>query len=56
MGGSQLNKPVVGIAGRGTSAYLLGASDGGIFNYGATFYGSAGGSPLNKPVVGIAAT
>ena len=37
--------------------YWLGASDGGIFNFGdAGFYGSAGGSPLNQPVVGMAST
>jgi hypothetical protein len=58
MGGTPLNKPVVGIAatpdGKG---YWLVASDGGIFAFGdAAFYGSMGGTPLNKPVVGIAAT
>jgi hypothetical protein len=46
---------VVGIAatpdGKG---YWLGASDGGVFNYGdAGFSGSAGAIKLNKPVVGI---
>jgi hypothetical protein len=55
-GGAPLNKPVVGIVGSGTSAYLLTASDGGVFNYGGTYYGSAGGTMLNKPMVGIAAT
>ncbi len=39
------------------TAYWLGGSDGGIFNFGgAAFYGSMGGKPLNKPVVGIAPT
>jgi len=39
------------------TGYFLGASDGGVFNYGnAPFSGSAGGTPLNKPVVGIAST
>ena len=57
MGGTPLNKPVVGIAptpdGKG---YWEVASDGGIFGFGdAGFYGSMGGTPLNKPVVGIAA-
>ena len=32
------------------------ASDGGIFNYNAGFFGSMGGKPLNKPVVGMAHT
>ena len=58
MGGTPLNKPVVGIAatpdGQG---YWEVASDGGIFAFGdAGYYGSMGGPPLNKPVVGIAAT
>ena len=37
-------------------AYDMVASDGGIFSFGAPFYGSMGGTPLNKPVVGMAAT
>ena len=42
---------------RSTSAYWLGASDGGVFNYGdAGMYGSEGGKPLNRPIVGMAAT
>ncbi len=54
MGGTPLNRPVVGMAatpdGRG---YWLVASDGGIFAFGdAGFYGSMGGTPLNRPVVG----
>ena len=32
------------------------ASDGGIFGFDASFFGSQGGKPLNKPVVGMAAT
>ena len=36
--------------------YWLVASDGGVFSYGATFYGSHGGSPLNAPIVGMAST
>jgi len=39
-----------------TQGYWMVASDGGIFNYGATsFYGSTGSIHLNKPVVGMAA-
>ncbi len=39
------------------TGYWLGATDGGIFNYGsAGFNGSAGSIKLNKPIVGMAAT
>ncbi len=56
MGGSPLNKPIVGIAADPlTGGYWEVASDGGIFSFHAPFYGSMGGSPLNKPIVGIAA-
>ncbi len=58
LGGSKLNKPIVGMAstpdGKG---YWLVAADGGIFSYGdAAFAGSLGGSKLNKPIVGMAST
>jgi hypothetical protein len=58
MGGTPLNKPVVGMAstpdGQG---YWEVASDGGIFSFGdAGYFGSMGGTPLNKPVVGMAST
>jgi hypothetical protein len=36
--------------------YWLVASDGGVFTFGARYFGSAGGLPLAQPVVGIAAT
>ena len=57
MGGTRLNKPIVGIAaspdGKG---YWLVASDGGVFAFGsAAFDGSMGGKPLNAPIVGMAA-
>ena len=58
MGGTALNRPVVGIAatpdGRG---YWLVASDGGIFAFGdATFSGSTGAITLNSPIVAMAAS
>ncbi len=58
MGGTSLNKPVVGIASTPlTPGYWEVASDGGIFSFGtAQFYGSTGGTPLNAPIVGMAAT
>ena len=58
MGGTPLNKPVVGIASTPLSpGYWEVASDGGIFSFGtAQFYGSMGGTPLNAPIVGMAAT
>ena len=58
MGGTTLNKPIVGMAATASGAgYWLVASDGGIFSFGdAGFYGSMGGTTLNKPIVGMAAT
>jgi len=38
------------------SGYYEAASDGGIFAFGATFYGSTGNIALNKPVVAMAVT
>jgi len=35
--------------------YWMAASDGGIFDYDAPFFGSMGGKPLDKPIVGITA-
>ncbi len=58
MGGTPLNKPVVGMAVMSAGdGYDLVASDGGIFNFGsAQFYGSTGSIHLNMPVVGMALT
>jgi hypothetical protein len=50
-----LNAAVVGIE-RSGDGYVMVASDGGVFNYGAPFHGSAGGIQLNAPVVDLAAT
>jgi hypothetical protein len=58
MGGTPLNKPVVGMAVMPAGdGYDLVASDGGVFSFGsAKFYGSTGGIHLNAPVVGMALT
>jgi hypothetical protein len=58
MGGTPLNKPVVGMAVMpGGDGYYLVASDGGIFSFGsAQFYGSTGSMQLNAPIVGMAVT
>jgi hypothetical protein len=58
MGGTRLNKPIVGMAVMpGGDGYDLVASDGGIFNFGsAQFYGSTGSIHLNQPIVGMAQT
>jgi hypothetical protein len=58
MGGTHLNKPVVGVASSPLGpGYWEVASDGGIFSFGtAQFYGSTGGTSLNAPIVGMAAT
>jgi hypothetical protein len=58
MGGTPLNKPVVGMAVMpGGDGYYLVASDGGIFSFGsAQFYGSTGSMKLNAPIVGMAMT
>ena len=39
-----------------TGGYDLVANDGGIFTFGAPFFGSEGGTHLNQPVVGMAST
>src|SRR5206468_3320313 len=56
MGGSHLNKPIVGMAATPSGlGYWLVASDGGIFTFGdAGFFGSTGAIALNKPIVGMA--
>ena len=58
MGGTHLNKPIVGMAVMpGGDGYDLVASDGGIFTFGsAQFYGSTGSIHLNQPIVGMAMT
>ena len=39
-----------------TGGYWLVASDGGIFSFGAPFFGSTGAIHLNKPIVGMEAS
>ena len=39
-----------------TGGYWEVAADGGIFSFGAPFYGSAGGTRLNAPIVGMEAS
>jgi hypothetical protein len=58
MGGSPLNKPIVGMAATSDArGYWLVASDGGTFAFGdAAFFGSMGGTRLSKPIVGMAPT
>jgi hypothetical protein len=60
MGGTRLNRPVVGLAPTAPlnwGGYREVATDGGVFAFGnALFYGSMGGSPLNAPIVGIVGT
>ena len=56
MGGTHLNKPVVGMAQNTLGGYWLVASDGGVFSFDATFFGSLGGVVLNAPVMGMAVT
>ncbi len=49
--------PVVGAAtDPATGGYWLVAADGGVFSFGAAFFGSAGGMALTAPIVGMAAT
>ena len=58
MGGTALNRPMVGIAGTPSGrGYWTVASDGGVFSFGdAHFFGSTGSIALNQPIVGMART
>jgi len=54
---SNLNQPIVGIAAdRASGGYWEVASDGGVFSFGAPFFGSTGSIHLNRPVVAITAS
>ena len=54
MGGSRLNRPVVGMVAYG-DGYLMVASDGGIFNFSSkAFAGSLGDNPPADPIVAVA--
>jgi len=55
MGGTKLNKPIVGMVVFG-NGYLMVGSDGGIFSFSnKPFYGSLGGNPPAIPIVAVAA-
>ncbi len=58
MGGTRLNRPMVGMAAAPDgNGYWTVASDGGIFTFGsARFFGSTGAIALNRPIVGMATT
>ncbi len=57
MGGRSINAPVVGMAADpATGGYWEVGSDGGIYAFGAPFYGSEpGAGAVQLPVVGLAA-
>jgi subtilisin family serine protease len=50
------NTPIVGAAGAGGGGYWMVGSDGGVFSFGAPFFGSTGAIRLNQPIVGMAST
>ena len=50
------NVAVVGVAAASSGGYWVATADGGVWAYGAPFFGSMGATPLNAPVVGIAST
>jgi type VII secretion-associated serine protease mycosin len=55
MGGTKLNRPIVGMVSFG-NGYLMVAADGGIFDFSTKpFLGSLGGSPPATPIVAVAA-
>jgi hypothetical protein len=54
MGGTKLNKPVVGMV-PFADGYLMVGADGGIFDFSsAPFLGSLGAAPPAHPIVGVA--
>jgi len=57
LAGAPLVSPIVAMAAdRATGGYWLLGGDGGIFSFGAPFFGSTGAMHLVAPVVGMAAT
>jgi hypothetical protein len=58
MGGTPLNRPVVGMAATPDgNGYWLVASDGGVFAFGdASFFGSTGGRAFGAPAIGLIVT
>ena len=54
MGGTRLNRPVVGMVRYG-NGYLMVGADGGIFDFSdQPFLGSLAGTPLAYPIVSVA--
>jgi N-acetylmuramoyl-L-alanine amidase len=57
LAGVRLAAPIVGMAASPDgNGYWLVASDGGVFAFGAPYFGSMGGKPLAAPIVGMAAS
>ena len=55
MGGTHLNRPVVGMVAFG-NGYLMVGADGGIFDFSSKpFLGSLGSRPPSIPIVSVAA-
>lgn len=54
MGGTHLNKPIVGMppSANGNGYYLV-AAEGGMFTFNVPFYGSTGNIVLNEPIVAM---
>jgi len=56
MGGTRLNRPIVGMVRYG-NGYLMVSSDGGVFDFSnLAFVGSLAGHALPASIVGIAST
>jgi hypothetical protein len=56
LGETFANAATVGMAAASSGGYWIATADGGVFSFGAPFFGSMGGTPLNAPIVGMAST